>query len=250
MFVETLRLVVALNTVAAGVATLPAAEHALLAGGLVMHATDPDEALGLGDGAHTLRVALTRAVRAGSTDAGGRPPAWAVALPRHGRAGGLRGPRELTARALELGAPVALPHTGGAAWLGLPLGHPEPEAVQWRVWRADRPVIEATPSEAARSFTAALADAAEALTDLGVTGGTRPDSTLSVRLGPAYPSSSQVLLDRALVVHAACVTALDQPETVLHSHGVLTRERVLAPLVDTCLEAVQAACSWPLHAMR
>lgn len=245
MLVETLRLVVALNSVAAGVATLPDAEHALLRSGLVVHVTDPDDALGLGADAQTLRVALTRSVREAGPGA-----SWAVALPRHGRAGGLRGPSELTRHALELEAPVALPHAGGAAWLGLPLGHPEPEALQWRLWRADRPVVESTPAEAARSLAAHLGQAADTLTALGLTGGVRPDRTLTVRLGEAYPASSQVLLDRALMVHAACVSALDQPEARLHSHGVLTRERTLLPLIDTCLETVQATCSWPIHAMR
>jgi hypothetical protein len=252
VLIEALRLAAGLNSASARVGNLPEVEHALLRNGVIMHVTDPDEVLGLGEAASTLRVALTRAVREA-----GEGASWAVALPRHGRAGGLRGPRPLTEAALlaatgaeDLVAAVVIPHTGGAAWLPHLLGHPETEAVQWRLWAADRPLVELTPSEASRALTAALMSAADRLQSLGVTGGSRPSSTSSVRLGPAYPDSSQVLLDRALVVLDACRTALSTPDEVLHSHGVLIRERELGSLVDVCHDVVQACVSWPSHAMR
>ncbi|WP_022909819.1 hypothetical protein [Aestuariimicrobium kwangyangense] len=252
MLIEALRLAAGLNSASAQVANVPEVEHALLRNGLVMHVTDPDDVLGLGEPASTVRVALTRAVREA-----GEGASWAVALPRHGRSGGLRGPRPLTEAALlaatgddDLTAAVVVPHAGGAAWLPHLLGFPETEAVQWRLWRADRPLVELTPSEASRSLTTALMAAAERLQSLGVSGGTRPSSTSTVRLGPAYPDSSQVLLDRALVVLDACRAALSSPDEVLHSHGVLTRERELGSLVDVCHDVVQACVSWPTHAMR
>lgn len=240
MLESCLRLARTLNALSEGSLDAAHAEHLLRSSGGVEaphHVADPDGLLGLDPLAQVpLRQALARVDRDGRT--------WALLLPRPGRMAGLRGPVALNREAVSLGA-VVLPHDGGPAWLGRQVGH----GVQWSVQRAERPVPPTDPREAARMFARRLAEASEALALLEHTAGDRPDPGHAPSLGGHYPATSQKLLDRAWLVLAAVDAGLEAQHEVLHSHGVLTRERHLRELADVALDAVTAAASWPSRAL-
>lgn len=244
MLDECLRLVTTLNQLSVREVTAAEAE-ARISAGQPHHVFDADSLLGLDPLAQVpLRQALARLDHGalGGADAG--RPVWALLLPRPGRMAGLRGPRAVSAAALAAGA-VVMSHDGQLAWLGERVGH----GVQWRLARAERPVPPTDPREAAGQFTRQLAQAAQALAGLDLTAGLRPDEVHAPVLPDTYPRRSQQLLDRAWLVLSAVELALEAQPQVLHSHGVLTRERHLRELADAALDAIGAAASWPGFAM-
>lgn len=248
MILHALRLVAALNAVDAHLISAPDAEMRVAGPHEIHHVHDPHEVLLPADGLLPLRLALAKVANALPPGVG-----WGLCLVSPGRLGGLRGPRELSTAALASADPVSavvLRHDGGPAWTPTLLGADEVDAVQWQLWPAERPQFDLAPDEAARQFTATLTGVAQRLTDLGLVAGERPSPNGTVRLGPAYPNSSQPILDRALLVADACTAGIDSAHTVLHSHGVQTRERELARLREVCWQVVSAVASWPSHLMR
>lgn len=237
-----LRLATTLNQLAEGALTAPEAEQRLRAG-QAHHVADPDGLLGL-DPLHAtpVRLALARAERLGRVE-------WALLLPEPGRMVGLRGPLEANAAALEAGA-VVVSHSPvlgrhALAWVGQGVG----PAVQWRLWAVERIVPPEVPREATRSLQQALVEAAEALGRVDAVGGSRTEPGAAPTLGRGYDERAQHLLDRAWVVLAACEAGLADSSQVLHSHGVLNRERHLRELAGAARGAVCSAVSWPASAL-
>ncbi|GAA1390554.1 hypothetical protein [Luteococcus peritonei] len=239
-----------LNAMAEGRLTAPDAE-ALVRRGTAHHVHDPDQLLGLDPLAQVpLRLALARLAHGGRPAAGpggaigSAPPVWALLIPRPGRMAGLRGPLQANRLALEAGA-VVTTHDGSLAWFGQQVG----EGVQWRLARLERPLPPPDPREAARSLTRLVGQGAQALAELGVVAGQRPDAIHAPVLGAHYPERSQLLLDRAWLLLAASEQALAAQSEVLHSHAVLVREKHLRELLEVALDAVSAAASWPQRSL-
>lgn len=235
-----LRLVAALNAMAAGAISAPEAEARLRFDGRPHHVLDADAQFGAEATTVTLRRALAWVDRV-------RTP-WALLLPVPGNPGGLRGPSALNAAALDRGA-VVVRHDGGPAWLCDEVGH----GVQWTLLRAERPAPPDDPRSAGRTLAAVMTDAAAALR--GLEGGfeagfevgrERPD-TEAPRLGRAYPAGSQALLDRAWLLLAA--SELGATAAATTSHAALQREHALRPLARAARDAISSAASWPSFAM-
>lgn len=242
MFEDSLRLAVVLNALAERAISAPFAERALAGGETPHHVHDPEGLLGLDPvSAVPLRQALARLEHA---PAGRARPAWALLLPRPGRMAGLRGPLEVNRAALDAGA-VVMTHDGSLAWLGQRVG----AGVQWRIALAERPLPPPDPREVARLLPRTIAQVAQELHGLDVTGGERPGPEPAPELGDHYPAASQALVERAWTVLAAAEAGLAQQHEVLHSHAVLTRERHLRELADAALDAISASVSWPTRSM-
>lgn len=247
MFDESVRLVLALNSLSHGAVTAAEAELMVRrdAGSEHQephHVHDPDQLLGLDPLAGVpLRLALARI----GHGALGPAPVWALLLPRPGRMAGLRGPLEVNRAALEAEA-VVMTHDGSLAWLGQRVG----AGVQWRLARAERPLPVPDPREASRQLSRVVASAAQAMAGLDLSGGAHPELEGAPRLGGAFPRQPQALLERAWMLLGAVDAALDSQHEVLHSHAVLTRERHLRELQQAALDAVSAACSWPAEALQ
>ncbi|WP_420175662.1 hypothetical protein [Luteococcus sp. OSA5] len=239
-----LRLTSTLNQLAAHQTNPAQAEDRLRSGQVPHHVHDADALLGLDPlQAVPVRQALSRIAHAPTPRTGVAP--WALLLPRPGRMAGLRGPLELNRAALAAGA-VVMSHEGELAWLGQQVG----AGVQWRLMRANTPLPVPDPRDAARQLGQVMTAAAQGLDALDLVAGQRPDQLHSPTLGEGYDARAQQLLDRAWLVLAATDQALAEQHEVLHSHGVLTRERHLRELADAALDAISAAASWPEWALQ
>ncbi|WP_203566811.1 hypothetical protein [Aestuariimicrobium ganziense] len=237
-----LRLVVALNHVDARLVSAAEAEHALTGGSRLHSVDDPDDLLpGTGG---SLRLALGRVAH--------QPlgQGWILALPAPGRPGPLRGPKEVTRALVANRSSVVLHTRTGLLWEPCETDADGTLAVRWRLRAANRPATAPLPHEAAQALGRTIGEATTTLEALGLTAGALAERAGTVRLGGAYPATSQVLLDRALVLLGHIEAALEAAPEVLHSHGVLTREQVLRRLEAACLDAIEAAASWPTHLMQ
>lgn len=234
---DALNLTTTLNELSAGLCTAPEAE-ARIRGSRIHHVADLDGVLGL-DPLHLvgLRLALAR------TETRFAQTQWLLLLPRPGRLGGLRGPADVTSLALDAGA-IVLASDGRLGWIPLAVG----PAIQWRLVRAERPMVPPLPREATGAFAAVLAEEGAGLASLGVRAGRRPRIEC-LALPAGYPARSASLLERASVVLAAASAGLDAQTEIVTSHSVLGRELHLRRLADAALDAVSAAASWPSWAM-
>lgn len=248
------RLVAALNAVDAGELTVPEAEQQVAADALVHHGAQLDQVWPGVDDALPLRLLLSRLTRAQADELPAAQRGWGLVLARPGALGALRGPATLTQRVLASGpelAAVVVRRSGGVALQPLPLGATaEVQAVQWLVSQAQRPIFSLTPSDAAQALGSRIADASAQLDELGQVAGSRPQSTATVRLGRAYPTASQHLLDRALTLADAMVAGLGASSELIHSHAMTVRERALLDIRDAARDAIGAAASWPTQTLR
>jgi hypothetical protein len=117
-------------------------------------------------------------------------------------------------------------------------------AVQWRVYRAERPFAPASPYEAERALNEAVLGAARALTQLDLAAGTRPLDTTGVRLPPGYSSRQVATANRTLYLLTACDTALRDDGGSLSAYEADVRSRTLRAVRAAASQALCTACSW------
>lgn len=198
------------------------------------HVLDPDGVLDLDrESAAGLPTALV--LLAGTERQG-----WTLGLPTPGSLPPLRGPRPLNEAALRAGE-VVLAVSAGIALVPLRVGR----AVQWRLFRAERPLAPVSPYEAERTLNEAVLVAARTLTALDVAAGSRPSGTASVRLAPGYSSRQVATINRTLYLRAACDAALSDDGASVSAFEADARLRILRTLRAAADNALCAACSWP-----
>ena len=238
--IEGLRLVSVLNALTGDGLDAARAEDALRVAdngdpNRAHHVFDPAGVLGLEPQVATpVRIALGRVANQLPGEH------WALLLPQPGRLAGLRGPIATNAAALETGV-IVVNHGGGLGWLPRPVG----PAMQWELVPAERPLLPATPGEAAQALNEQILAAGRELGRLDAPAGNRPDDAASIHLGAAYSHVNQKLLDRALLWREASRAGIEASPQLLHSHGVLVRDKQLRELDDICRDAISAAASWP-----
>lgn len=198
------------------------------------HVVDTDSLLGLSPWhANDLADALAAALPH-------EPEGWVLVLPRPGHLAGLRGPVATNTAALDAGAAV-LARTAEVAWVPVVVG----PTVQWMLHPATPPLGLPDPTEAERSLTEALLSATRALTDLDVSGGSRPDLVSPPRLPKPYDVRRQRALDRAWYLHQVVTVALDDDGGALSSYETLQRRQHLSGLLGPVHDVISATCSAP-----
>ncbi len=211
------------------------AEHAVAAvlrNDVAHHVVDPDERLSLDPFRAT---ALDDAL---STIAERERERWILTLPRPGLLGALRGPAELNQAALEAGEAVVA-SSAGLALVPYRVG----QAVQWRVFDAERPFAPPPTYDAERELSESILRAAETLTRLEVGAGRRP-RTATLDLPTAYTPRQQASVDRALRLLLACDTALENDGASISSFEADARSRELRTVRAAASQALCAAATW------
>ncbi|MBM7520524.1 hypothetical protein [Nocardioides nitrophenolicus] len=207
----------------------------------VLDAVHGDDVTHVVSGDSSLLLELAAARNAGADGV-------AAAFPAPGDPAGLRGPRELTAAAVEAGEVVLLP---GAGLVPRQVGR----AVEWTVLPAER---RPPPDlgEADRRLRSELLAAANLLADLDVARW-QPrvaDELHDLRAGVplAAPSGTPArcvdLAGRALHLEAVVELALQDDGGALSASAAAARRDALEPLERAARHALTAACSpdgWP-----
>ena len=198
------------------------------------HVVDRDQRLGLDPfAAHPLETVLAE-LRLAERDS------WVLALPVPGSLGALRGPRDFNEAALAVGEAVI----GVTAGIGLVPTRVGP-AVQWEVFAAERPFTTLTPYDAERALSEVVIEAAAALTDLQIAGGTRPRNDSGLRLAPGYPSRQLATADRAARLLQAAEVALADDGGSISVYEADRRALILRKLRAAASDALCAAVSFP-----
>jgi hypothetical protein len=229
------RMTANLNSMIRGQQSIEQAERAIVGYDVAHHVIDPDGALGLDPlQASTLDAALEALLAA-------EPEGWFLALPVPGSLAPLRGPVPFNLAALEQGEAVV----ASAAGLGLvPIR--VGQAVQWRIFTAERPLAPSSPYEAERALNEVVLDAAATLSRLEIAGGARPTPAAEVLLAPGYSKRQRVTAQRAARLLAACDAALLDDGASISSFEADRRARELRRVRAKAGEALGSAVSW-LH---
>jgi len=229
----SLRMAVNLNAVLHGQLALAPAAAGVLGSDVAHHVLDPDEVLGLDPSERTDLAAVLGRIAAPE------PEAWVLALPEPGSLGSLRGPKEFNQAALAVGeAVVAI--SGGLGLVPFRVG----QAVQWRVFRAERPFAPPTPYEAERQLSEAVLSAATTLARLEVAAGARPPDVAPMRLAPGYHPRQIATADRASRLLGACDLALLSDGAAISAFEVDARSRELRSVRLAAARALCAAATW------
>jgi hypothetical protein len=222
-----------LNALTHGLLDPGQAAEAIRAADVAHHVLDPDAVLDLdrwsANPLDDALIALARVERAG----------WALGLPTPGALAPLRGPRPLNEAALLAGE-VVVAQSGGVALVPLRVG----QAVQWRVYLAERPFAPASPYEAERTLNEAVLGAAQALARLDLAAGTRPRDTTAARLAPGYSPRQIATANRTLYLLTACDAALADDGGSVSSYEADLRFRTLRAVRTAASQALCTACSW------
>jgi hypothetical protein len=139
------------------------AERAIVGRDVTHHVVDPDGALGLDP------------LQASALDAGleallaVEAQGWFLALPVPGSLAPLRGPAPFNLAALDHGEAVVA-STAGVGLVPIRVG----QAIQWRIFAAERPLAPSSPHEAERALNEVVIEAAATLSRLEVAAGARP----------------------------------------------------------------------------
>lgn len=230
----SLRMTVNLNAALHGRLVAERAAAEAIGADVAHHLVDPDEVLGLDPSRATPLddgfAALLRAER----------DRWLLALPVPGALAPLRGPVAFNSAALQAGEAVVA--AGGGVGL---VPHRLGQAVQWRVFAAERPFAPPTLYEAERELSEAVLRAAATLTRLDVAAGERPCSDESAALAPGYPARAHATADRAARLLAACDAALTSDGAAITLHEAELRSRELRVVRSAAGQALCAAAGWP-----
>ncbi|TDT32884.1 hypothetical protein ACF3NT_02250 [Naumannella halotolerans] len=167
------------------------------------------------------------------------PGPWVLALPRPGAPGLLRGPKELTAAAIEAGAAVVA--AGGlCAFVPWSVGN----AVQWEVFAAAPPAVPPGRYEVERALSETVLTAGRALTEIGGAAGERPDPPTAL-LPQGYPARTRLAADRAAGLLLAAEAGIEAADRAWSVHAVEVRSRELRALRDAAADALAAAVWLP-----
>jgi hypothetical protein len=229
----SVRLTANLNSMISGQQSIEQAERAIVGGDVAHHVVDPDDALGLDPlQASTLDAAL-EALLAAESDG------WFLALPIPGSLAPLRGPAVFNLAAVEQGEAVV----ASAAGIGL-VPMQVGQAVQWRVFPAERPLPPSSPYEAERALNEVVIDAAATLSRLDVAAGPRPSSPGAVMLAPGYSRRQRATVERAARLLVACDAALLDDGASISSFEAERRAQELRRVRTKAGEALGSAVSW------
>jgi hypothetical protein len=229
----SVRMTANLNSMIRGQQSIEQAERAILGGDVAHHVIDPAGALGLDPlQASTLDEALEALLNA-------EHEGWFLALPIPGSLAPLRGPADFNLAALEQGEAVV----ASAAGLGL-VPIKVGQAVQWRIYPAERPLAPSSPYDAERALNEVVIDAAATLSRLDVASGERPKPPTAALLAPGYSSHQRATVERAAQLLAACDTALLHDGASISSFEADRRAQELRRVRARAGEALGSAVSW------
>jgi hypothetical protein len=229
----SVRMTANLNSMIRGQQFIEQAERAIVNGDVAHHVVDPDGALGLDPlQASTLDVVLRALLAA-------EPRGWFVALPVPASLAPLRGPATFNLAALYQGEAVV----ASTAGLGL-VPFRVSQAIQWRVFAAERPLEPNSPYEAERALKEVVIEAATTLSRLDVAGGARPALASGVMLAPGYSARQQATVERAARLLAACDAALLHDGASISSFEAERRAAELRRVRAKAGEALGSAVSW------
>src|SRR5215204_5031938 len=229
----SVRMTANLNSMIRVQQSIEQAERAIVGADVAHHVVDPDDVLRLDPlQASTLDAAL-EALLAAEFDG------WFLALPVPGSLAPLRGPAAFNLAAVEQGEAVV----ASAAGLGLvPIR--VGQAVQWRIFTAERPLAPSSPYEAEQALNEVVLDAAATLSRLEIAGGARPTPAAEVLLAPGYSKRQRVTAQRAARLLAACDAALLDDGASISSFEADRRARELRRVRAKAGDALGSAVSW------
>ena len=118
------------------------------------------------------------------------------------------------------------------------------QAVQWRIFAAERPLAPSSPYEAERALNEVVIGAAATLSRLDVAAGTRPTPPIAVLLAPGYSTRQQATVERAARLLAACDAALLDDGASISSFEADRRAQELRRVRARAGEALGSAVSW------
>jgi hypothetical protein len=118
------------------------------------------------------------------------------------------------------------------------------QAVQWRIFAAERPLPPSSPSEAERALNEVVIDAAATLARLDVAAGRRPESSTAVGLAPGYSRRQRATVERAARLLVACDAALLDDGASISSFEAERRAQELRRVRTKAGEALGSAVSW------
>lgn len=229
----SLRMVVNLNAVINRQMALADAVTAVVGADVAHHVVDPDHVLGLDPLRATELASSLGPITAREHET------WVLALPYPGSLGGLRGPRELNEAALDVGE-VVIATTAGIALVPYRVG----QAVQWRLFRAERPLPPPVPYDAERQLNEAVLNATSTLARLEVASGSRPRLSATATLAPGYSARRQATADRAARLLTACDAALTSDGAAISAFEADARFRELRTVRSAAAQALCAAATW------
>ena len=230
----SLRMTANLNSMIRGQQSIEQAERAIVGGDVAHHVIDPESVLGLDPCEasildDTLEALLT-------VEQGG----WFLALPLPGSLAPLRGPAAFNLAAVEQGEAVVA-STAGIGLVPIRVG----QAVQWRIFSAERPLAPSSPSEAERALNEVVIDAAATLSRLDVASGTWPEPPpAAAALPPGYTSRQRATVQRAARLLAACDAALLNDGPSISSFEANRRAQELRRVRAKAGDALGSAVSW------
>ncbi len=229
----SVRMTANLNSLIRGQQSIEQAERAIVGDDVAHHVIDPDSALGLDPlEASTLDEALGALTTAEQNG-------WFLGLPTPGSLAPLRGPAEFNLAALEQGEAVVA-SSAGLGLVPIRVG----QAVQWRIFTAERPLAPSSPYEAERALNEVVIDAAAALSRLDVAAGARPQPADGTALAPGYSSRQRATVQRATRLLAACDAALRHDGASISSFEAERRAQELRRVRAKAGEALGSAVSW------
>jgi hypothetical protein len=229
----SVRMTANLNSMIRGKQPIEQAERAIVGRDVAHHVVDPDGALGLDPlQASALDVGL-EALRAVE------PQGWFLALPVPGSLAPLRGPAPFNLAALDQGEAVVA-STAGVGLVPIRVG----QAIQWRIFAAERPLSPSSPNETERALNEVVIDAAATLSRLEVAAGARPALASGAMLAPGYSTRQRATVERAARLLAACDAALLDDGASISSFEVERRAAELRRVRAKAREALGSAVSW------
>jgi hypothetical protein len=229
----SVRLTANLNSLISGRQTLEQAERAVLGSDVAHHVVDPDGVLGL----DPLQASILDAALERLRDI--ERHGWFLGLPVPGSLAPLRGPAAFNSAALEHGEAVVA-SSAGVGLVPMRLS----QAVQWRVFAAERPLAPASPYDAERALNEVIITAAAALGRLDVAAGRRPDVAVGPLLAPGYSSRQRATAERAARLLAMCDAALGHDGASISAFEADRRAGELRRVRARAGEALGAAVSW------
>jgi hypothetical protein len=230
---DALRMTVNLNAVLNQQLPLEQAVAAVVGPDVAHHLVDPEDILDLDP------VRATSLGQAFGPLAAREPESWVLALPSPGSLGSLRGPKSLNQAALDVGEAV-IGIGGGIALVPFRVG----QAVQWRLFAAERPFAPPVPYDAERQLNEAVITAAQTLTSLDVAAGSRPRDTTTVTLASGYSPRQHATAARAARLITACDAALLSDGGAISAFEADARIRELRTVRAAAAQALCAAASW------
>ena len=229
----SLRMTANLNSMIRGRQSIEQAERAIVGADVAHHVIDPESVLGLDPlEASILDDALESLLNA-------EQDGWFLALPVPGCLAPLRGPAAFNLAAVEQGEAVVA-NTAGIGLVPIRVG----QAVQWRIFSAERPLMPSSPYEAERALNEVVIDAAATLSRLNVASGTWPEPPTAAVLPPGYTSRQRATVQRAARLLAACDAALLNDGASISSFEANRRAEELRRVRARAGEALGSAVSW------